>query len=127
MATLADIVAYDARNLEETLTTDFLRPMQLWNFPQSKHVDLRFVIDTESPNVQEKMAAYKAAWDMGAEIKASDVCDVIGASMPGPKDKRLYNPQVKQLTLQMDQQIKDADEAGLDESVPNEYFKQLYK
>lgn len=101
LATFGDIVAYDSRNLEETLTEDFVRWIQLWNFPGTERHFLRFVIDTESPNVDAKMKAYKAAWDMGLELKAADVLDVIGASMPVDGDKKLFNPTIVSGILQM--------------------------
>lgn len=82
MATFADIVEYDARNLEETISTDFLRILQISNFPQSWRTNFSFRIDTESPNVRDKMDAYTKAFGMGLKIKSSEVYDVIGASMP---------------------------------------------
>jgi hypothetical protein len=103
LATFADIVQYDARNLEETLTTDFLRVLQLMNFPKSNHIQLNFVIDTDAPNIKEKMEALKAAWEMGLQIKDSDVADIVGVSLPTETDKRLFNPQVVGAILQMTQ------------------------
>ena len=94
LATLADIVKYDSVNLEETLTTDFLRPLQLWNFPASRGINLHFRIDTEEPDSDRKMASLKMAWDMGLKLKAQDVADVIGAAMPDADDETLANPQI---------------------------------
>lgn len=100
LATFADIVRYDARNLEETLTEDFLRPLQLWNFPKSQNIYMRFVIDTESDNAKEKLDAAKSAWDMGMRLKASDVADIVGFSLPTDEDEQLYNPQIVQAIKQ---------------------------
>ncbi|MBX3422224.1 MAG: DUF935 family protein [Pirellulaceae bacterium] len=94
LATFADIVQYDAINLEETLTQDFLRPIQLWNFPRSANCYMRFKIDTESEDADKKMQGFKSAWDMGMRIKASDVADVIGISMATGDEDQLFNPQV---------------------------------
>lgn len=101
MATFADIVSYDSRNLEETLSEDFVRHLQLWNFPQSASTYLQFVIDTEAPEIQAKMQAFKSAWDMGLEMKASDVADVIGVSIPTDEEKRIFNPQIVGGMMQM--------------------------
>lgn len=101
LATFSDIVSYDARNLEETITEDFVRVLQLMNFPKSSHIYLKFVIDTESPNVKEKMAALKQAWDMGLQIKDSDVADIVGVSLPTLSESRLFNPQVVGAIQQM--------------------------
>lgn len=89
MATFADIVQYDATNLEETITTDFLRVLQFANFPRSWRMQPKFRIDTEAPNIQAKMQAYEQAYKMGLRIKSSEVYDTIGASMPDKGDEVL--------------------------------------
>jgi hypothetical protein len=91
MATFADIVEYDARNLEETMTDDFVRVIQAVNFPKLWRMQPQFRIDTESPNVAAKMDAYQKAYDMGLKIKSSEVYDTIGASMPGNGDEILQS------------------------------------
>jgi hypothetical protein len=96
MATFADIVKFDAVGREETLTRDFLRHLQLWNFPKSRGIYLRFVIDTESPDADRKMQGYQAAWSMGARLKEEEVLSIIGASMPKDTDRVLQNPQLAQ-------------------------------
>ncbi len=95
-ATFADIVKFDAVNLEETITTDLLRWSQLWNFPHSCDTYLRFVIDTDSPDAQRKMEGYRTAWDMGARIREEDVLSTIGASVPKDDDRVLLNPAMQQ-------------------------------
>lgn len=95
-ATFADIVKFDAVNLEETITTDLLRWSQLWNFPHSRDTYLRFVIDTDSPDAQRKMEGYRTAWDMGARIREEDVLSTIGASVPKDDDRVLLNPAMQQ-------------------------------
>lgn len=89
--TLMQIVKYDARNLEETLTYELVRPLQRFNFPASSDIHIRFVIETEDPNPSEKLDAYTQAWQMGARIKESDVLDAIGASAPESTDVVLQN------------------------------------
>ncbi|MFO0940089.1 MAG: DUF935 family protein [Pirellulales bacterium] len=118
LATLADIIQYDAINLEETLTQDFLRNIQLWNFPKSAGYWMRFKIDTESDDAQKKMEGFKSAWDMGFRLKASDVADVIGASLATEDDDQLFNPQVvASIKQNKDQRRPVGDEAA------EEYFK----
>jgi phage gp29-like protein len=94
LATFADIIEYDANNLGETITREILEVLQLSNFPMSLGTWLQFKINTEADDVQGKMAAYKAAWDMGTRIKASEIYDVLGSAMPGPTDEVLFNPQI---------------------------------
>ena len=94
LATYGDIIQYDAGNLEETLTRDLVRNIQLFNFPNTDDVWLRFVIDTESEDAEAKMASYKNAWDMGARIREDDVLATIGASAPEDGEATLQNPQL---------------------------------
>lgn len=96
LATLADIVQYDSVNLEETITTDFLRPLQMWNFPDSAGIRLQFRISTEEPDSDRRLASMKMAWDMGMKIRADEVADTIGVSMPDADDEVLQNPAFMQ-------------------------------
>lgn len=114
MATFADIVEYDARNLEETITTDFLRVLQISNFPKSWRTNFDFRIDTESPNVREKMEAYSQAYQMGLKIKASEVYDVIGASMPDMGDDVLSQAAQQMAQAGMSQPIGSTQGAAID-------------
>lgn len=115
MATFADIVKFDAVGREETLTRDFLRHLQLWNFPKSRGIWLRFVIDTESPDADRKMQGYQAAWNMGARLKEEEVLSIIGASMPKDTDRVLQNPQLSQQPMQIPGQgIEGAGQPGAD-------------
>jgi phage gp29-like protein len=94
LATFHDIISYDARNLEETITKDYLRPLQLWNFPGFDHIYLKFSIDTESDNVQERLQAYRQAWEMGMGIKTDDIAAAIGVSVPQHDESFVCNPQL---------------------------------
>lgn len=94
LETFLQIVRYDATNLEETITDDLLRNLQLWNFPASRNISVRFRIDTEKTDQKDRLAAYEAAWNMGARIKESDVFEVIGAAPPEQTDNILENPQI---------------------------------
>lgn len=89
LGTFLEIIKYDATNLEETITRQLLRPLQQWNFPKSRHIRLKFKIDTESINVKEKLDAYRQAYEMGCRLKAKDVMDAISAAIPGPNDEVL--------------------------------------
>lgn len=95
MATLADILAYDAVNLEETLTKDFLRVLQAWNFRGSGHIKLKFRIDTESDNVVERLNALRQSWDMGLKIKADELYQIVGIAKPDKDDEILINPKLQ--------------------------------
>jgi len=94
MATLADILAYDAINLEETITKDFLRVLQVWNFRNSAHIKLKFRIDTESDNVVERMNALRQGWEMGLKLKADELYQILGTPKPDQSDEILINPKI---------------------------------
>ena len=95
LATLADILTYDARNLEETLTKDLLRPLQKWNY-RGNTTKLKFKIDTESDNVREKLEAIEKAFGMGLKIKEDDIYSIIAMSRPDPDDAVLSIQDIQQ-------------------------------
>lgn len=94
LATLADIVKFDAINLGETLTTDFIRNLQRWNYPSTMGCLLKYVVDTESPESQRKLDAYEKAWSMGAKIRLDDLYKVIGSAKPQKGEESLANPSI---------------------------------
>jgi phage gp29-like protein len=94
MATLADILNYDAINQSETLTVDVLRPMQLWNFPKSAHISLKLVVDTESDNVRERLDSISKAYEMGLQVKADEVYKIVGMARPDAEDEILRSPKI---------------------------------
>lgn len=96
LGTYLDIVKYDATNLEETVTTDLVEPIKLWNFPEAAGVHVRFVVQTETQDAQKKLESYRTAWEMGARIKESDVMEAIGASIPTDGDHVLQNQSAGQ-------------------------------
>ena len=96
MATFADIVLFDSIKLAETISTDIVRPIQLYNFPDSAEYRLLFKIDTESEDMEKKLEAWGRAWEMGAKIPEADLLSMIGARMPDEDDKVLENPQFSQ-------------------------------
>lgn len=91
--TFLQIIKYDATNVEETLTQELVRPLQLANFPKLANVHVAFKIDTEADDVEGKLAGWKNAWEMGLRIKASEVYDMLGASVPDDDDEVLQQQQ----------------------------------
>jgi hypothetical protein len=103
LATFLSIVKYDATLLEETITNDILDPWFRANFPLEKF-RLRFRIDTETENAQEKLAAAQAAYQMGLALREQDIYDMLGFAKPDPTDAVLS--QVRMQQIQMDMQAK---------------------
>lgn len=89
LATFLQIIKYDATNLEETLTTDVLEPLIRFNFPWAVGIPFKIRVDTESENAHEKLEAYDKAFNMGLQLRAQDLYDLIGATKPGPDDQVL--------------------------------------
>lgn len=107
------IIQYDATKLEETLTRDLVKPLLAFNFPKYRDVSIKFKIDTGSNESEKKMSGYKQAWDMGARIRAADVMDAIGASMPSEDEETLVNPTImQQMRLWRQQQAGGGGEPG---------------
>jgi len=96
LATYMDIIRYDATNLQETLTTELVDRLKLYNFPAYRDVRVLFKIKTESDRIEERLNAWRQAYDMGIKLKARDVYDMIGAAEPGPEDDALQAPQFAQ-------------------------------
>ncbi|MCC7085746.1 MAG: DUF935 family protein, partial [Pirellulales bacterium] len=103
---------FDAVNLEETLTRELIEPLKEFNFgAAARSIKVRFKIDTDSAESDKKLDAANKAWQMGLEIKAGDIYDLIGLSEPQSGDKKLFNPQVIQ---QMRLPARDMQSGELD-------------
>lgn len=91
---LSDIVRYDAVNMEETLTKEVLLPLRDFNFPKLRTVEFRVRLSTDADAPEAQLAKIKQAWDMGAKIKATDIMDRIGLSVPKSDEPSVYNAQI---------------------------------
>jgi phage gp29-like protein len=110
LQTFSDIVEYDAKNLEETVSTDYLRPVQLFNFPQSRRILLRFRLMTEGDKAKEKMSLIKDAWDIGMPIRESDIATASGLVLPKPGERFVCNPQIYGAIQQFQTPINNPNE-----------------
>lgn len=90
--TFMDIVKYDATNLEETLTTDLVAMLKLFNFPSAQNVHIRLKIKTESPDVERKLKAAREVWEMGARVREEDVLEMAGMAIPNAGEICLPGP-----------------------------------
>jgi len=89
MDTLSQIVNFDARNLEETLTHELVRYIQQLNFPETMGWHMRMSLKTEDDKTQERMEALNSAYQMGARIAESEVFKTLGLSAPTSGEKIL--------------------------------------
>jgi hypothetical protein len=90
------LIRYDASALEESLTHEFLKPLQHFNRPSSRNVFLRFRIDTEDDNADKIMARIRDAWDIGARIEESKVLEICSLGEPTGNSRILQNPAMMQ-------------------------------
>lgn len=93
---LNHIITYDAVKLQETITKELVRPLLLFNYPAYQNVDFQFTLATKARAPEQDLAAINQLWQMGAEIRVSDLFDLVGMSVPEKDDKTVYNPQVRQ-------------------------------
>jgi phage gp29-like protein len=110
------IIRYDAINLGETLTTDIVDVLKEKNYPHLTDMPCRFVVDTESEDVESKLTAWKSAYEVGVKTKASDWLKMIGASKPEGEDEVIQNPitqQQDQLYQQFMEHKQQADAMGM--------------
>ena len=89
METLAQIIRYDARNLEQTVTDELVRVIQKYNWPETLEWQMRFVLKTESDKAKSQMESLKMAQEMGARIPESAVFKLVGLTNPKPDDRIL--------------------------------------
>lgn len=81
--TFGRYVKYDAVNLADTLTSDFIAVLQKYS-PYSHLPPLRWVFDVDKPNAVETLEAAKAFFDMGGTIDEDQLRSVIGLEKPEP-------------------------------------------
>jgi len=120
---------FDAINLEETLTAELVGPLKHYNahlYRRARDIDVRFKIDTDSAESDKKLDAAFKAFEMGLEIKDSDIRSLTGLSEPGPDDKILVNPQIQQQErLSQQQQMQAAAAGQAPEGSPEDLFGPL--
>lgn len=90
--TLNKIITYDARNLQETLTKDFVSVI-------SRHIDPtrrcpKWIYDVDKPNASEYMGAASRFFEMGGDIDEDSTRSVLGMPKPKPNARVLskYGP-----------------------------------
>ncbi|GAB6185886.1 phage portal protein family protein [Thermopirellula anaerolimosa] len=87
--TFLQIVQYDSINLAETLTTELVARIVKWNYPWFDECPSRLVIETEKPDVLERLQALQAAYGMGLPIRARDVRELLGLAEPAEDEEIL--------------------------------------
>lgn len=86
------IIRYDAEALEDTLTHEFVRELQLLNYGQQPHrFRWKFAIDKTDPHdLLENVSQFVA---LGGSVREDDVRDALGLERPNPGDDVLEPSQ----------------------------------
>lgn len=127
LQTMLDIIKYDATNLEESITHETLDFLKDFNEPNAVGVDVQFKLNTQTPDVEQKLSGFKAAWEMGAKLKESDIMDAIGAGIPTEGERALQNPQAAQQDAAQAQQAGGVPVSSSNASIDPERFKQAFE
>lgn len=93
-STKAKIIAFDARNLEDTLTEDLLEKIKYWTYPEHRDMPVRFVFEVDQPNPTEMMGAVSTYIGLGGEVRDDDVRSIIGLAAPEDGDKILKRQEI---------------------------------
>lgn len=94
--TLSRIVKFDAVDLQETLTAEFVSVLAKYNTPGVPPP--RFVFDIDAPNSGETMQNAQILYEMGAPINGDELYEIVGLAKPGPNDTVLSKLNEMQLT-----------------------------
>jgi phage gp29-like protein len=92
LGTFKDIVSYDSINVQETITADIVTPLKDWNFGHARHFGVRFVIETEDVDNDQRVAQAKQAYEMGARLSEAKVLAMVGMSVPTEGEVVLQKP-----------------------------------
>lgn len=84
-STKLKILKFDAKNLEDSLTSDLVAPCQQWNFPKT-NFRIRFVFDVPDLNADAKVKAAGVAVQLGAKVKIDEFLSAAGLSKPADDD-----------------------------------------
>lgn len=118
--TFSKIIAYDARNLEEVITRDFVRILKQYNFPWADF-DVKFKISVAQPDPGKIVDLVATLAQLGAEFDAQEIMGMAGLSMPsknkptlslaGIKDAEKSPEETGEIVNADDPETRDAQEA----------------
>lgn len=82
------ILKFDAANASDSLTRDFVKPLQRFNRPLDGF-GLRFVFDVPDPAAAERLDTASKLVSLGLELRADDVRQVGGYGKPNDGDETI--------------------------------------
>ena len=90
--TKSEVTMSDAAALSDTLTKDYLKILQKYNFPEFEDINCYFRFGKESRAPEKKIEAGYRAWEMGASLKEEEVIEAATFTPPSIGDKILKKP-----------------------------------
>jgi len=90
--TLQQIINFDARAQEETISDELVLPIQRYNIPETLRYRMKFKLKTDDDDAKARLESIQSAFQMGARISEKEVLNVIGLSLPKAGD-RILNAQ----------------------------------
>lgn len=103
--TKSRIIRFDAANLADTLTHDFVRVIQKWTYPQYAEVPVRWVFDVDRPDPTKALEAIRTFVDMGGIVPEAPVRELTGIAAPEIGDTTLGQQQNPQQPINPEQQL----------------------
>jgi phage gp29-like protein len=78
------LVSFDADNLAESNTADWVKPVLRWTYPSFADMPLNFVFDTNTPDPANKIDAVVKLYGVGVKFEENSVRQLTG--MPAPNE-----------------------------------------
>lgn len=103
LETYLQIIKYDAINLEETLTYELVDRIRKFNFPEIEEGALRFHIETDEIDHQDRLQSIRTLYDMGAPISQEQALAAAGMTAPKKDEPTLVNPAIESFRNQSEQ------------------------
>lgn len=114
------LVAFDAGNLAETLTQDWILKVQRWAFPDlAEAIPVKFVFETNTPDPAGKLDAVQKAWSMGVTFPEDRIRELTGIPAPQEGDTPISQVSLQQQLGQLAQQQQIPGD-GDGDGIPNE-------
>lgn len=104
------LVKYDAENLADCYTSDWLRPVQRWTYPECRDIPLEYRLNVPDPDNAEKLAGVQACVSFGVDFKKDEVRALTGMSDPQPGDDIVGGAE--QLAAELAADVAAADVPG---------------
>jgi hypothetical protein len=101
------VLKFDANNLADTLTEDFIPVIQRWNCPKA-NFRVRFVFDVDDPKADAKLKSAQSVFQMGGAVKKDELLSAAGFAKPEEDDDILTQELLLKMTtkVQADGQIE---------------------